>query len=242
MLSGINTKGQLVANNLQQIPISEEDGNTSSSLGIDPITAFEGPNYIGLNLMAGGDSAKDTLNSFFRVFVNQDEIKDSSTRSSTPVYITGGQYGSSSNPNDYSRPINLYGKSISLYANPSASNNPVSDNFISIGDNSAFIGIENLEKIRYYGYLEAVDLTEYGAEVNPSEEGWYEYTNSSTAMTTSDTMIVSEKTYYKPNLFNKSGALDSYIYNVYNLYKYVSQYYDADGEQVYPKDFTDTDK
>ena len=115
MLSGINAKGQLVANNLKQSPVDNPESTTSSSLGIDPITAFEGPNYIGLNLRAGGDKITDTLSSFFRVFVNQEDIKSRDfVRSTTPLYITGGQYGTSNKPNDYSRPISIHGKTVSL--------------------------------------------------------------------------------------------------------------------------------
>ena len=112
LLSGINTKGQLVANRMQQAPINNTN-SASSALGIDTMNAFGSTNgkYIGLNVEAGKDIG-NTI-SFFKAFVDKTSIGTSSSQSTTQLYITGGANTSNG---DYARPVSMHGNSVNLYA------------------------------------------------------------------------------------------------------------------------------
>lgn len=115
LISGINTKGQLVANRVEQAPASS--ANTRSSLGIESINAFNSNTggYVGLNLEAGKMSGIDTL-PFFRIFIDKNNVASSTAA----VHLSGGQFGNINGSNDtrddYTRPINIHGASINLYA------------------------------------------------------------------------------------------------------------------------------
>lgn len=116
LLSGINTKGQLIANRIEQAPA--ESTSTRSSLGIESINAFDSDTggYVGLNLEAGSAAGLDT-SAFFRIFINKDDVG----KSDGAVHLTGGQFNTSSTTssdkrNDYTRAINIHGNSVNLYA------------------------------------------------------------------------------------------------------------------------------
>lgn len=108
-LSGLNNKGQLVANQMIQVPVNEEDEgqSTKTSLGIENFTVFN-TSHTGLNLGLGKvNHFDDDTQPFFRV-----SLDSNNTKNTDAIYITTGTTGQ----NDYARPVSIHGKSISLYA------------------------------------------------------------------------------------------------------------------------------
>ena len=109
-LAGINARGQLVANGLQNVttPTSGSEGDTVTTFGVNAIPAFgeyfETATHIGLMM----DAADQMIS---KIFVKNIQQKDST------LYITG----SGTQNNEYIRPISLNGKSIGLFASTDAS-------------------------------------------------------------------------------------------------------------------------
>lgn len=134
LLSGINDKGQLVANRMEQAPVEENPDSTKSTLGIESFAAFEDEDtqqsYLGLNLSGGPSGIASTPASFFRFFINRSDAYNKNT--SAPIHITGGR---TSLDGDYNRPINVHGEEINLYArdnNNSNKNALTTDAYIKI--------------------------------------------------------------------------------------------------------------
>lgn len=109
LLSGINNKGQLIANTLQ----NGSDSGANTSFGIGNVGAFGdssfNPSYVGATF--GSTSADNILNSttFFRIFSHSEDI----LKSDGAVHLNGGRFGSKGN--EYARPISLHGASLGLY-------------------------------------------------------------------------------------------------------------------------------
>lgn len=149
LLSGINTKGQLVANRMEQAPA--EGSGTRTGLAIETIKAFddniingEEKGYIGASFEAGkmissvGGNALATED-FFDVFIG----KDKAGQEDAHIYITGGQFkDSSNNKNDYSKEFSIHGKnSIGLFVTSSRSIEKTTDANIQIATNNAQINL-----------------------------------------------------------------------------------------------------
>lgn len=156
-LAGINGRGQLVANGLQSMTQNTNQGSptdTVTTFGIDAVAAFGesmggkiAPSYIGLKMLAGSDMVG-------KLFVKDPKrwkigSEDGSTSADeSTLYLTG----SGVIDNEYKRPVSIHGKTISLYANPSATGNnnlikKTTDNYIQISDGAAFIGRDKYSRL-----------------------------------------------------------------------------------------------
>ena len=127
-LSGLNNKGQLVANQMIQIPVKdeEEEESTKTSLGIENFTVFN-TNHTGLSLgLKKVNNFDEDTDPFFRVSLKSDQIK-----TDDQIYITAGR----TNNNDYVRPISIHGKSINLYAFGTGSTKSITNTKIILSDN-----------------------------------------------------------------------------------------------------------
>lgn len=124
-LAGINARGQLVANGLQNVttPTSGSEGDTVTTFGVNAVPAFgeyfETATHIGLMM----DAADQMIS---KIFVKNIQEKDST------LYITG----SGTQNNEYIRPISLNGKSIGLFASTNASIATTTDANIQISTNN----------------------------------------------------------------------------------------------------------
>lgn len=105
-LAGINARGQLVANGLQNVtaPTENSSGESVTSLGINRIPAFgeiqENASHIGLLVQAANKAVAKLF------------IKEGSDTGNNTLYISG----SINDKTEYSRPISIHGKdSISLF-------------------------------------------------------------------------------------------------------------------------------
>ena len=147
LLSGINTKGQLVANKMQQAPASNTQ-NASSALGIENLNAFtSNDGYIGLNLEAGRDFANTIT--FFRAFVDKNAIANGNSQGSTILHISGGKT-SDGTGGDYNRPIHIHGNDIALFARSDINNSATTtDANIKISKNEGAIQLGNTKLILY---------------------------------------------------------------------------------------------
>lgn len=121
LLSGINDKGQLIANTLQ----NGSDSGAQTTFGIGNVGAFgddsDTPSYIGATF--GATATDDILKTttFFRVFGKKGNgKKEGILDPEGPVYVNGGRFGSKGD--EYSRPLNFYGASLSLFADNNSSN------------------------------------------------------------------------------------------------------------------------
>lgn len=114
-LAGINGRGQLVANGLQNVaPSSGGSGESTTSLGINKLPAFgetqDQASHVGFLVQASNKAVT-------KIFIKEED-DDGHNR----MYISG----SLSIDNEYARPISMLGKdNISLYV---SSNNNTSDN------------------------------------------------------------------------------------------------------------------
>lgn len=133
-LAGINAKGQLVANGLQDVSTTSSGAQSTTTSGAGPIYAFgndttSGPQYIGLSFSNGDNKG-------VKLFVDDNENSPSST-----LYYSGA----SSANNEYQRPLAFYGQNINLYARETSTGRTVdktSTSKITISENHAFMGIE----------------------------------------------------------------------------------------------------
>ena len=110
-LSGINDKGQLIANTVQN---GAGSGNGGSGFGVGVLGAFEDKNskrsYLGASFSAGTNVEK--LRTFLRMFSPADGIENPEN----PVYIDGNRWNTSKGDyNEYAKPISLHGSSLALY-------------------------------------------------------------------------------------------------------------------------------
>ena len=115
LLSGIDNKGRFIANRLQDGASSSGSGvNGSTSFSVSDIWAFgdieDNPTHIGAQFEAG--NSVDNTKTFISLFAEKNTVdEDDGT-----IYITGGEHGSSGNRSDYTRPLSIHGKTLSLYA------------------------------------------------------------------------------------------------------------------------------
>jgi len=138
-LAGINGKGQLVANGLQNVtkPTDSASGDQVTTMGINTIPAFgengDNASYIGLKTNVGD-------NVISKIFVKNNDDADST------LYLSG----SGQRNNEYLRPISLHGKSVSLYTSNS-SKDDITDSYIKVDQNniSAQLGTENNNLISF---------------------------------------------------------------------------------------------
>lgn len=122
LLSGINDKGQLIANTLQ----NGSDSGAQTTFGIGNVGAFgddaNSPSYLGATFGATATNNILKTTAFFRIFGKKGEEEDEGILDTGgPIYINGGRFGS--NGNEYSRPLNFYGASLSLYADKNSNFN-----------------------------------------------------------------------------------------------------------------------
>ena len=117
-LAGINGRGQLVANGLQNAtqPSDNGGGETITTFGVNTIPAFgetiDNASYIGL-LMDASDQM------VAKIFVKDDKpVKEIST-----VFITG----SGNQLDEYTRPISMHGQNINLYAKK-----PIAEDYVKV--------------------------------------------------------------------------------------------------------------
>ena len=117
-LAGINGRGELVANGLQDVAASGQ-GETITTFKVRSVSAFgygmddETP-YIGLSAGAGDDT-------IVKLFTKKREslpLADQNSSKETTLYLSGA----SNKNNEYQRPLSLHGKSISLYADDNINN------------------------------------------------------------------------------------------------------------------------
>lgn len=131
-LAGINARGQLVANGLQNVttPTDGSAGDTVTTFGVNALPAFgevfETATHIGLMM----DAADQMIS---KIFVKNIQQKDST------LYITG----SGTQNNEYIRPISLNGKSVGLFASTDASIDTTTDANIQISQNEGQINLGN---------------------------------------------------------------------------------------------------
>ena len=106
-LAGINAKGQLMANGLQDVTPTS-GGETVTNFGISTVPAFgevaDTATHIGLKMAFGS-------NNVAKIFVKNDLKAD------TTLYYSGA----TTSDNEYARPLSFHGASISLYASSTKS-------------------------------------------------------------------------------------------------------------------------
>lgn len=143
LLSGINKKGQFIANILQN-GSSSGMGTTFSIGNVDSFgDKYDNDNgimnYSYTGAIFGSTSDDDFLDEtkFFRIYVDKDEISESYGA----IHIDGGRFDS-----EYTRPINLHGAALKLYAGEGTEDYPVTDNSIEVHPSYSFIGHYDSEK------------------------------------------------------------------------------------------------
>ena len=126
-LAGINSRGQLVANGLQEVVTNSDGTQTVTTFGPGPVPAFgetiDNATHAGLQ-MDWGDST------VAKIFIKNKTDKDST------LYMSGA----SSETNEYQRPISLHGKSISLYASEDGSKLKTTNSKITISEDGLYAG------------------------------------------------------------------------------------------------------
>lgn len=109
-LSGINDKGQLIANTVQN---GAGTGTGGSGFGVGVLGAFEDINtrsYMGATFSAGTNV--ESLRTFLRIFCPTDTVEEPES----PVYIDGNRWDRGlGRRNEYVKPISLHGSSLALY-------------------------------------------------------------------------------------------------------------------------------
>lgn len=144
-LAGINSKGQLVANGLQDVSVSSDGTESVTNFGVSGVPAFgetiDNPTYVGFKMSAGDDNIA-------KLFVkNATYLPEGTNSKTTTLYISGA----SAARDEYQRPLAFYGQDINLYAKESdESTSKTSTSKITISKNHAFIGVENTENTSSY--------------------------------------------------------------------------------------------
>ena len=145
LLSGINKKGQFIANTLQN-GSSSGMGTTFSIGNVDSFgDKYDNDNgvmnYSYTGAIFGSTSDDDILDEtkFFRIYADKDEI----SQSYGAIHIDGGRFDS-----EYTRPINLHGAALSLYAGEGKEDYPITDSSIEVHPSHSFIGHYDSEKIK----------------------------------------------------------------------------------------------
>lgn len=143
LLSGINKKGQFIANTLQNG--SSSGGGTTFSIG--NVDAFGDKYDDNLGLMQysytgaifGATSDDNILDEtkFFRIYADKDEI----TEKTGMIHIDGGRFNS-----EYTRPINIHGAALSLYAGEGNADYSITNHSIEIDTSYSFIGHVDAKK------------------------------------------------------------------------------------------------
>lgn len=135
-LAGINARGQLVANGLQNVtkPTDGAEGDTVTTFGVNAIPAFgevfETATHIGLMM----DAADQMISKIF--------VKNIQDKTST-MYLTG----SGTQNNEYIRPISLNGKTIGLFASSDSSISPTTNYNIQISQDKGQIQVGDLTNL-----------------------------------------------------------------------------------------------
>ena len=115
-LAGINYRGELVANAIQNNSVDPSTGQElETRRGIDFLYAFadnpdEAPTYVGVKHEVGQVP-------FFKAFVKAPENETDAIDPQSTLYITSGDYYVKGKNNEYPRPISIHGREIKMYAN-----------------------------------------------------------------------------------------------------------------------------
>lgn len=168
LLSGINEKGQFIANTLQNG--SSSGGGTTFSIG--NVDAF-GDKYddtVGLmqysytGAIFGATSPDNILDEtkFFRIYSAKSKSENDLNAITEPtgaIHIDGGRFDS-----EYTRPINLHGAALSLYAGKDNADYPVTNHSVEINTDYGFIGhIDAEEQTAIDGWVPGLDFKKTGS-------------------------------------------------------------------------------
>lgn len=131
-LAGINAKGELVANAIQNSATNPGGRETPVSSNIEWMRAFEDEDgqktYIGAKYLAGDIQ--------FARFI----VKGGDLGSFPTLHITGGKTGGSgASASDYPRAIHIHGNNVALYAS-SGTNSLTTNSKVTISESLAYIG------------------------------------------------------------------------------------------------------
>ena len=128
-LMGINHNGQLFVNSLQNGMTNLRIGQVDA-FGLQSKT-FESSTYLGHKFVYKDNNNQERVIS--KMFINKN---DDTNNNIGPLYITAGQ----DQNNEYSRPISIHGKNISLFATEKADSDVLTGHRLIISDDNIELG------------------------------------------------------------------------------------------------------